>query len=303
MIIGTIRMGWSSRCRPMRRRKARRPGKSIVMDDFLLRALLAGFGVALISGPLGCFVVWRNLTFFGDALAHSALLGVALGLILGVDVTFGVVVTAVAVALILAGGERTVFGGNITLGIITHGALALGLVLIAFVEAARFDVMAYLFGDILAVSLSDLVWIWGAGAIVLAALLRLWNDLLSVAIDEELAKVEGIGVGRARLIFTLLTALTVTVAMKIVGVVLATALLILPAAAARRIARSPEGMAVWASLIGSLSIGLGLGASMQWDTPSGPSIVVAAVLVFLATLLKPGAKTKPGAPANSRPST
>ncbi|HUH86248.1 MAG TPA: zinc ABC transporter permease subunit ZnuB [Stellaceae bacterium] len=258
------------------------------MDDFLLRALVAGIGVALVAGPLGCFVVWRRMAYFGDTLSHSALLGVALGLLLGVDLTFSVMVLCVALALLLVALQRQRrIAGDTLLGIMAHSTLSLGLVAIAFLETVRVDLMGYLFGDILAVQPIDLAWIWGGGALALAATVALWRPLLAITVHEELAEVDGIDVARTRLLFMVLVALVVAVAMKVVGILLITSLLILPAAAARRLARTPEAMAAMAALAGALAVAAGLGASLRWDLPTGPAIVLAAGALFALSLAAP----------------
>lgn len=258
------------------------------MEDFLLRALLGGLGVAAVSGPFGAFVVWRRLAYFGDTLAHSALLGVALGFLLQIDPTFGVVAVCQILALVLFFLQRQrELAGDTLLGILSHSTLALGLVALIFMQDVRIDLMAYLFGDILAVTGSDLLWIFGAGAFALVALALLWRPLLTLTVHEDLARVEGIATGAVQWFFTALLALVVAIMMKIVGVLLVTALLIIPAAAARRLARSPEGMALLASLSGALAVCAGLAASVRWDTPTGPSIVVAAALLFLLSRALP----------------
>jgi len=259
------------------------------MDDFILRALIAGLLVVIVSGPLGCVVVWRRMAYFGDTLAHSALLGTALSLSFDFNPLFGVIFIGLLVSVLLVIYQRKPdISSDTLLGILAHGALALGLVLLAFMQnqGMRVDLMAYLFGDILAVSQTDLIWMFIGMLFVLLSLKFLWGSLLSIAIHEELARSEGIAVDRVRLQFMLLMALVVAVAMKVVGILLITALLIIPAASARRFASSPESMAVIALLFGILSVILGLGASMQWDSPTGPSIVVASVSIFFLSRLK-----------------
>ncbi len=251
------------------------------MDDFLLRALLGGLGVALTAGPLGAFIVWRRMAYFGDTLAHSGLLGVMLGTVLGVNPGLGVIATCLAVALALVLLQRQRWLATDTLlGILAHTTLSLGLVVLALLETVRVDLVGYLFGDILAISTTDLYWIWGGAGLALGVLVWLWRPLLAATVHEELAQVEGVAVFPVRLAFMLLIAIVIAVAMKVVGILLITSLLIIPAAAARRFARSPEGMAILASLLGCAAVGLGLWASLRWDTPAGPSVVVAATSLF-----------------------
>jgi len=259
------------------------------MDDFLLRALLAGLGVATLAGPLGSFVVWRRMAYFGDTLSHSALLGVALGLLLGMDPNIGVILVSTTLAVLLVLFQQSGRLANDTLlGIFSHSTLSLGLVAIAFMQGVRLDLLGYLFGDILAVTASDLYWIYLGGALVLLILAWIWRPLLALTVHEELARAEGQPVVLTRLLFMVLIALVIAVAMKIVGILLITSLLIIPAASARRFARNPEQMALVAVLFGWASVALGLWGSLQWDSPTGPSVVVAAAILFALSSLAPG---------------
>lgn len=256
------------------------------MDEFVWRAGLAGIGLATIAGPLGSFVLWRRMAFFGDALAHSALLGVALGFLLHVDINLGIVAMCLAFALGLSALlARARLAPDTLLSICAFTALSAGLVALSFLETVRVDLVGYLFGDILAVGRGDLLWIWGGAAVALAGLAALWRPLLAATVHEDLAAVEGTDVKSVRLAFVLLLALVVAVATKIVGALLVTALLVMPAASARRFARSPETMALVAACIGAMAVAAGLFASVAFDTPSGPSVVLAAAFIFVLSLL------------------
>lgn len=258
------------------------------MPEFLLNALLAGLGVALVAGPLGVFVVWRKMAYFGDTLSHSALLGVVLGLLLDINLNIAIMVCCVMLALLLATLQQRHFIATDTLlGILAHSVLSLGLVAVSFMSNVRIDLMAYLFGDLLAVGTEDLLWIYGGGALVMALLIWLWQPLLAITVHEELAEVEGVPVRKIRLTLMVLMALVIAVAMKIVGILLITGLLIIPAATAQRLARTPEQMAVGASLIGMLTVVGGLALSWYQDTPTGPSVVVCSTLLFLLTFALP----------------
>ena len=257
-----------------------------MFDDFFSRALIAGVGLALVAGPLGCFIVWRRMAYFGDTMAHSALLGVALSFLLDINLTLGVFVVAATVSLaLLLLQRRNALSTDALLGILSHSTLAIGLVIVAFMTWVRVDLMGFLFGDILAVSTSDIALIWGGGILVLAAIAWLWRPLLAAAVNPELAEAEGLRPERARLFFMLLMAVVIAIAMKIVGIMLITSLLIIPAATARRFSSTPELMAVLASLIGAVAVVGGLFGSLTYDTPSGPSIVVAALILFILSLL------------------
>jgi zinc transport system permease protein len=257
-----------------------------MLDDFFTRALLAGIGVALIAGPLGCFIVWRRLAYFGDTLSHSALLGVALALLFETNITLAVFGVSAAVALtLLALQRRATLSSDSLLGLLAHSSLALGLVVLAFMTWVRVDLMGFLFGDILAVSPLDIAVIYGGGIVVLTVLMLIWRPLFAATVNADLAEAEGLHPQRANIVFMLLMALVIAISMKIVGVLLITALLIIPAATARRFARGPEAMAVLAAGIGVVAVIGGLFGSLEWDTPSGPSIVVAALGLFLLALL------------------
>ncbi len=256
-----------------------------MIDEFLLRAFLAGIGVAVVAGPLGCFVVWRRMAYFGDTIAHSALLGVALALLLDWHVMVGVFAVSAAIALALLVLRRvSVLPGDALLGILSHSALAIGLVAVAFLTTVRIDLVGYLFGDILSVGWGDVAMVWIGGAAVLAVLALVWHPLFAATVSEELAAAEGLAPARSRTVFVLLLAAVIAIAMKIVGILLVTSLLIIPAATARRFASGPEVMALIAAGLGALAVASGLAGSLAFDTPSGPSVVVAALALFVASL-------------------
>ena len=258
------------------------------MPDFLIYALLAGLGLAITAGPLGSFVVWRRMAYFGDTLAHSALLGVALGILLQVNLTVSVTLGCVLLAVLLVALQhKRWLASDTLLGILAHSTLSLGLVVLALSDNVRVDLMAYLFGDLLAIARADLYWMLGGLLLVGVLLAWLWRRLLSITVHEELARVEGLPVTAIRLALMLLIAIVIAVAMKIVGVLLITSLLIIPPAAAQRHARTPEQMAMGASLLGCLAVLGGLGLSWNLDTPAGPSIVVSAAALFMLSVLIP----------------
>lgn len=258
----------------------------MIIDDFILRAMLAGVLVMLIAAPMGCMVVWRRMAYFGDTLSHAALLGTALGLMLHITPWVGVLAIGLSISILLVTLQRkSDISTDTLLGILAHAGLAIGLVLLALLreQGMRVDLMAYLFGDILAVNNQDLIWMFIVTVVSVLALMKMWQSLLAIAVHEELARSDGVAVERVRLFFMMLMVLVVAVAMKIVGVLLITALLIIPAASARRYAKSPEGMVLIAMVMGVFAVVLGLLASMVWDTPAGPSIVSASVLLFFVT--------------------
>jgi len=256
-----------------------------LFDDFFTRALIAGIGVALAAGPLGCFIVWRRMAYFGDTISHSALLGVALGFLADVDLILAVFLVAAMVAVGLMVMQRAnTLSSDAILGILSHSTLAIGLVIVAFMTWLRIDLMAYLFGDILAVTTHDIAIIYGGGAAALMVLALIWTRLLADTVSFDVARAEGLRPEAARFIFMLLVAAVVALTMKVVGILLITALLIIPGATARNFSATPEAMAVIAAGIGVLGVVAGLHGSLYLDTPAGPTIVVAALALFIASM-------------------
>lgn len=265
------------------------------MAEFMLRALVAGFVIALFAAPFGCFMVWRRIAFFGAAIAHAGLLGVAFAILFQLGATVGVLAVGIAVALILAwGGPKASVASDAMLGIVAHATLAAGLVVLAFLESTRIDLMAYLFGDILAVGWGDIFVVLAVGVPSLGGLLFLWRPLLATTLDEDLAAVDGVRVRAVNTAFLVLLALVIAIAIQLVGLLLVTALLIMPAVSARGFARTPETMAAIAVAVGMAAVGLGMAGAFEFDLPAGPSIVVAATgLLLLSWAGRIG-------PANSR---
>ena len=257
------------------------------MNHWLLDAWIAGLALAAACGPLGAFVVWRRMAYFGDTLAHSALLGIGLGLLLDIHPVLAITVAGLALAIALVGLQhRQTVATDTLLGILAHSSLAAGLVILSFFDNQRVDLMAYLFGDLLALSRADIYLIVPGALLVLGVVASLWRPLLAMTVHEDLARAEGTPTALLKLALMALIALVVALAMKMVGILLITALLVIPAATARAFSRSPEQMAAFAAITGMLAVTAGLAASLPLDTPAGPSIVTMAGLLYLTSLLK-----------------
>ncbi|MEO1494760.1 MAG: metal ABC transporter permease [Pseudomonadota bacterium] len=254
-----------------------------LLDDFMMRATLAAIGVALVAGPIGCFVVWRRMAYFGDATAHAAILGVALALATELPITGAVAFVSVIFSIIVAMASERLVASDTLLGVLSHGALAVGLVAISLIPGVRIDIESFLFGDVLAVSRVDLAVIWGGAVALGAMLIWVWQSLLLATFSEDLARAEGIDPLRMRLVLLVMLAVLVAVALKIVGVLLITAMLIIPAATARLWVATPVQMAIAAAVIGGVSGYSGIQLSGTIDTPAGPSIVVMAIALFAAS--------------------
>ncbi|GGX64230.1 iron chelate uptake ABC transporter family permease subunit [Saccharospirillum salsuginis] len=255
------------------------------MIELLWPALLAGTGIALIAGPLGSFMVWRRMAYFGDTMAHSGLLGVTLGVVLNIHLTLGIalVTTTLALLLFVLQRQRRVPPDTL-LGILSHSALAIGMLVLAFSDSVRMDLGGLLFGDLLAVNPQDVLWVALVTAVALPLILLIWRPLLAITVHEDLARAEGIATERIRILYLVLIALVIAVAMKIVGILLITALMIIPAAGVRWLSNTPEQMAIGASVLGMASVWLGLAVSWYSNAPSGPAIVVTATVAFVVLM-------------------
>ncbi len=258
-----------------------------MLDDFLIRALIAGIGIALVAGPLGCFVVWRRLSFFGDTLAHSALLGVLLSISFNINISITIFVVSSLVALLLLRLEKTTYlAGDSLLGLISHSSLAIGLLILGFLSFIRFDIMGILFGDILSVNTNDLLVIWIGGALILFVLWFIWKPLFASTVNYDLAEAEGMKPERVNTIFTILLAALIAISIKMVGILLITGLLIIPTAMARNLSNNPRQMVILSIVGGLLSVFIGLYASFEINTSSGPSIVSVALILFILSLTR-----------------
>ena len=257
-----------------------------MFDDFIVRAFAAGIGLALVTGPLGCFIVWRRLSYFGDTIAHSALLGVTIAYAMNFNLIIAVFVVSCLLAIsLLFLQRRTSLPDDALLGLLAHSVLAIGLVLLGILSFIRIDLMGLLFGDILSVNFTDVLFVWIGGGVVLTTLILIWRPLFAGTVNLELAKAEGLNPDLATTIFTLLIASVIAISIKIVGILLITGLLIIPAAASRNLSSTPIQMAIISSIIGVCSVVIGLQTSMIWNTSTGPTILVITLGVFTITLL------------------
>ena len=257
-----------------------------MFDDFFIRALIAGIGIAIVVGPLGCFVIWRRLSYFGDTLSHSALLGVTLAYSFSLNISLSVFIVSAVVALLLINlQKRTKLAGDSLLGLLAHSTLAIGLVLIGFLSYIRFDLMGLLFGDILAVTIEDIALVWVGGFVILGILYFIWKSLFSATVNYDLSAAEGMKPEVSNFIFTLLLAGVIALSIKMIGALLITGLLLIPAATARNISNSPNQMVFLATLVGIISVIAGLFTSLELNTSSGPTIIVVALILFIVSLV------------------
>ncbi len=259
-----------------------------MMDPFLVRAVAATAGLAIVAAPLGAVVVWSRMAYFGETIAEASLLGVALALAMNASVTAGVLAAALAAAaLIVFLSRQPSVPLDSVLGLMHYGTLAAGIVATSALGGPPVDLMGYLFGDVLAVTGTDLAMIFGGGAFVLAAVWHLWEPLLRLAVHDELAAAEGVSPERVRGLFVVLLAVVIAFAVKIAGILLAVAFLVVPVAAARPWSSSPERMVGLATVVGLASSLAGLWLSFRCDVPAGPAIVlVMSVLAGVSLAVK-----------------
>ncbi|WP_407041427.1 iron chelate uptake ABC transporter family permease subunit [Candidatus Liberibacter solanacearum] len=256
-------------------------------NEFFIRALFAGIGIILSTGPLGCFIVWQRMTYFGDTIAHSALLGVAFSLMLNLPIPLCIFMVAALTSIILLQIQKSEFiASDAILGVITHSTISISLIMLSFMTWVNTDLTSFLFGDILAVNTNDIIIIWSAGILNIVILITIWKSLLATTVNYELAKAEGMQPEKVKLIFTMITALMISISIKFIGITLITSLLILPTVTARRFATSPENMVILTTVIGILGVILGLYGSLIFDTPSGPSIIITSLIFFILSFLR-----------------
>ncbi|WP_370931594.1 metal ABC transporter permease [Bartonella sp. DGB1] len=253
-------------------------------ETFFIYSLLSASGLALIAGPFGCLLIWRRMAYLGDTMAHSAILGIVFAFLLKINLNLAIFIIAIISALLLLFFQRLHnFSNDTILSIISHFTLALGLVIFSFMTWVRIDIMSYLFGDILATSIEDIILVWGGGVLLLLWLAKIWRILILETISPSLAQAEKISSSMLRITFTFMLAILIAIAMKIIGILLFTALLIIPASTARYFSTSPTQMAILSSIFAILSSIIGLFVSLYWDPPAAPTIVVAASCLFFIT--------------------
>ncbi len=256
------------------------------MEPFLIRALVAAMALAVIAAPLGCTVIWNRMAYFGETISQACLIGVALGLALEMNPSSTIFAVAIAAAfLILALGRQRFLPLDSILGLTHHGTLSLGVLATFAVAGPSLDLMSYLFGDLYAVTSSDLYVIFGLGAVILGVMWWLWQPLLRLAVHEQLAEAEGVRPLLVRGCFTLTLAVLVAAAIKIVGILLVIAFLIVPAIAARPFATTPERMVILTGIAGLIAVGLGFWLSLELDVPGGPAIVLMMALLAVCSIV------------------
>ncbi len=258
------------------------------MEDFIFRAVIAAIGISIIAGSLGCFVIWKRMSYFSESISHSALLGVAFGLASGLGVHFGlIIIGALFAALIVVLQQRKFLSNDAILGIFSHIALSLGIVVLSIVGGTNTNYFGLLFGDILSITNSNIIWVYVVLFIIASLLIIFWQRLLLLTLNEELALAQGLNQSFYRLLFMLMIALAVSVSVQIVGVLLITSLLIIPPAIARVFASTPVSMVFQSVAVSILAVIIGLSLSMHYDLATGPSIVIALGGLFILSQLLP----------------
>jgi len=255
------------------------------LDDFMLRSVIAGLIMVTIAAPMGCLMVWQRLAFLSDTLGHAAVLGVGLGLLLEVTPIFGVL--AVALLIVFALNRVNSFNtalSETTLAIISHTGLAGGIILVGLLPSQSVNLEAILFGDLLATTTVDLILLLVTTVLLLLVLRHHWRSFVAVSVSREIAQAEGVEVRKIQLLMYIMIALLVAVMMKVMGVLLIAAMLVIPTTSARLFSRSPEQMVLISGLYGLGALVGGITTSFHLDWQTGPAIVVSATFLLLVTL-------------------
>lgn len=252
---------------------------------FMQRAFVAGCLVGFLASYFGVFVVQRRLSFLGTGLAHAAFGGVALGLLMQTEPLW-IAVPFTALVAVGINWIRTSTGltGDTAIGIFFSVAVALGIVFLSLRQDYTADAFAYLFGSILAVTIAD-IWVTAGVTVVAAALIPMWSRWAYATFDSELAVADGLHVVRHDYLLSVLLAVTVVVAVKVVGILLVAAFLVIPAASARLLSRTFFAMSLVSAAIGILSAVVGLLLSYQLDVPSGATIILVQATVFCGAVV------------------
>jgi zinc transport system permease protein len=252
---------------------------------FIQRAYLAGSFIAVLCAILGLFLVLRNLSLIGDGLSHVSFGAIALGLFWGFY-PFYVAIPVVILAsyLVLKLTEKAQIYGDAAIGIVSSVGIAGGVILASLSKGFNVDLFSYLFGNILAISNQEVFLSVGLSAVVLLVIVFLYNDLFATAFDEHYAKVAGIKTSRINVVLMFLTAVTVVLAIKVVGILLVSAMLILPAVAALQVAKGFKAAMITAAIVAIFSVLAGITISFYADLPAGATVVLINFLLFVLFL-------------------
>ncbi len=253
---------------------------------FMQRALVAGILIAALCGLFSVFVVLKRLSFIGVGISHSAFGGVALGFLLGINPTITAILFAAATALLIGFVNRQGrLHEDTAIGIFFALSMALGILFIGLSRSYNVDLFGYLFGNILAITRGDVMLVLIVAPVIFAVILSLFKELLFLSFDEEVARVSGVAVSPIYYFFLLAMAVTIVIAIKLIGIVLVSALLVIPAAAARQFTTNYRGLALCSVGIGVVSTVAGLFLSCWLNLASGATIVLFAGVLFCVSLL------------------
>ena len=254
----------------------------IFQYDFMIRAFIAGIAVAIIAPLIGIFLVVRRYSLMSDTLAHISLAGLAIGFLLEIYPIGVAVITTVIASFFMEKlrNSKRVFGESI-LALFISGSLAIAIVLISISKGFNVDLFSYLFGSIATVSTQDIYLIVALCAIVIFVILRYYESLFAVSFNEELSKARGVPVEKINLMLIVLAAISVTIIMQIVGILLVGALMVIPVISAMQLKKSFANTIVIAEVFSFISVISGLFISYYLDIASGGSIVVVALFIFL----------------------
>ncbi len=253
---------------------------------FIVRGIEAGLIIALLAPLIGIFLVLKRYSLMADTIAHVSLAGVALGLLLRVNPLITTMITSITASLLIERLRITkkVFGES-ALALFLSGGLAIAIVLIGLAHGFSVDLFTYLFGSILTVKTGDVLIIAGVGIVVIGLLLAFYKELLYIAFEEEAARVSGIPTNFLNMLFILLAAMTVAISIPIVGILLVSALIVIPVITALQFKKGFQQTIVIAEIISVVSVLAGIFASFYLNLPSGAAIVLVSLIIFLISLM------------------
>ncbi|KDB19613.1 metal ABC transporter permease [Wolbachia endosymbiont of Glossina morsitans morsitans] len=259
----------------------------MLTQDFFINSLVAVVVISLVTGALGSFMIWQRLSYLGDSLSHSSLLGVALALIFEISPSLSIMLIAITFAILLSLNFNRLYSADTILNIVTNVVLSSSLILMSFLPSGNNSIISSLFGDILTLDQSDIVLIFLTSAVVTLILIFRWRYWLMISINQDLAVVEKINVNFVRLEFLITLAIFIAIAAKLIGILLVAAFLLIPAASARLISKTPMEMIIVATVFSVISGISGLMLSASFDLLTGPAIIlVAAVYLIIAYFIR-----------------
>ncbi|OWZ24980.1 metal ABC transporter permease [Wolbachia endosymbiont of Wuchereria bancrofti] len=253
----------------------------IFTQDFFINSLIAIVIISLVTGALGSFMIWQRLSYLGDSLSHSSLLGIALALIFKISPSISIMLIAIVFAILLSLNFNRLYSVDTILNIVTNVVLSSSLILMSFLPSSNSSIISSLFGNILTLEQSDIVLISLTSIVVVLILIFRWRYWLIISINQDLAIVEKVNVNLVRLEFLITLAIFIAASAQLIGILLIAAFLLIPAASSRLISKTPMQMIIVATVFSLISGISGLILSASFDLLTGPAIILTATTYLI----------------------